>query len=157
MTTAEKFVYKLIQLGYHVSCAESCTGGKLAAALVDIADASKVLDASIVTYANEAKMHYLGVSKDTLDTFGAVSEETAYEMAKGVAIANHAEVGLSVTGIAGPGGGTKEKPVGTVCFGFFINGTITTIRKQFGDLGRNAVRDASVSFALQQALELLSK
>ena len=102
-------------------------------------------------------MHYLGVSKDTLDTFGAVSEETAYEMAKGIAMANHAEVGLSVTGIAGPGGGTKEKPVGTVCFGFFINGTVTTIRKQFGDLGRNAVRDASVSFSLQQALELLSE
>ena len=78
MTTAEQFVYKLIELGYHVSCAESCTGGKLTAALVDVADASKVLDASIVTYANEAKMHYLGVSKDTLDTFGAVSEETAY-------------------------------------------------------------------------------
>lgn len=156
MTTAEQFVQKLIELGYHVSCSESCTGGKLTAALVDVADASKVLDASIITYANEAKIQYLGVSKDTLDTFGAVSEETAYEMAKGIANANHAEVGLSVTGIAGPGGGTNEKPVGTVCFGFSINGTVTTVRKQFGDLGRNVVRDASVEFALQQALELLS-
>lgn len=156
MTIAEQLVAQLIQKGYHVTCAESCTGGKLTSAIVDVADASKVLNASIVTYSNEAKIKYLGVSEKTLATHGAVSEETASEMAKGIALANHAEIGLSVTGTAGPGGGTKEKPVGTVCFGFFICGKVTTICKQFGDLGRNAVRDASVAFALEHVLSLLS-
>lgn len=156
MTIAERFVAQLIQRGYHVSCAESCTGGKLTGAIVDVADASKVLDASIITYSNEAKMQYLGVSEKTLTTYGAVSEETAYEMAEGIARANHAEIGLSVTGIAGPGGGTREKPVGTVCFGFCICGKVTTVCRQFGDLGRNTVRDASVTFALEYALSLFA-
>lgn len=156
MTIAEQLVAQLIEKGYHISCAESCTGGKLTGAIVDVADASKILNASIVTYSNEAKMKYLGVSKETLTTYGAVSEETAYEMAKGIANINDAEIGLSITGTAGPGGGTKEKPVGTVCFGFSVCGNVTTICKHFGDLGRNAVRDASVAFALQHTLSLLA-
>ncbi len=155
MTVAEQFVKSLIEKNYHVSCAESCTGGKVTGAIVDVPDASKVLDASIVTYSNEAKMHYLGVKAETLETFGAVSEETAREMAEGVAKKNHAQIGLSVTGTAGPGGGTKEKPVGTVCFGFYINGVLFTERKQFGDLGRNQVREKSVAFVLEKALELI--
>lgn len=156
MTIAEQFVSKLIKKGYHVSCAESCTGGKLTGAIVDVADASKVLNASIITYSNEAKMHYLGVSEKTLASYGAVSEQTAYEMAEGIAHANQAEIGLSITGTAGPGGGTPEKPVGTVCFGFYVCGKVTTVCKHFGDLGRNAVRDASVAFALEHALSLLA-
>lgn len=156
MTTAEQLVQRLNELNYHISCAESCTGGKLTGSIVDVADASKVLDASIVTYANEAKMHYLGVKSATLEQHGAVSEETAREMALGIAKSNHAEIGVSVTGIAGPGGGTPEKPVGTVCFGFSINGAVSSVRKEFGDLGRNQVRDASVDFALSHVLTLLS-
>ena len=155
MTTAQQLVQLLIEKGYHISCAESCTGGKLAGAIVDVADASKVLDASIVTYANEAKMQYLGVKEETLQQFGAVSEETAREMAQGIARVNCAQVGISVTGTAGPGGGTKEKPVGTVCFGFCMDGDTTTVRQEFGNLGRNQVRDASVQFALKHCLELL--
>ena len=151
----QQLVNKLIEKGYHISCAESCTGGKVTAAIVDVADASKVLNASIVTYSNEAKMHYLNVSASTLEQYGAVSEETAYEMAKGIANANQAEVGVGVTGIAGPGGGTKEKPVGMVCFGFYINGKVTTVTKQFGEIGRNEVRDASVEFVLDKLLEML--
>ncbi len=157
MTIAEQFVMCLIEKGYHVSCAESCTGGKLTGAIVDVADASRILDASIVTYSNEAKIKYLGVKEETLEAFGAVSEETAREMAEGIARKNNAQIGLSVTGTAGPGGGTKEKPVGTVCFGFYINGKIYTERKQFGNLGRNIVREKSVSFALEKALELLNE
>lgn len=157
MTIAERFVMCLIEKGYHVSCAESCTGGKLTGAIVDVADASRILDASIVTYSNEAKIKYLGVKEETLEAFGAVSEETAREMAEGIARKNNAQIGLSVTGTAGPGGGTKEKPVGTVCFGFYINGKIYTERKQFGNLGRNIVREKSVSFALEKALELLNE
>lgn len=155
MTKAEQLVDLLLKKNYRISCAESCTGGKLTAAIVDVADASKVLDASIVTYANEAKEKYVGVERDTLLKFGAVSEETAAEMAKGISKENEAHVGVSVTGIAGPGGGTKEKPVGTVCFGFCINGNTITKTKHFGDLGRNVVRDASVAYALDTLLEIL--
>ena len=114
MNKQEILVKKLIEKKYTISFAESCTGGKMAATIVDVADASKVLNASFVTYANAAKMKYVNVSKETLDTLGAVSEQTAKEMAEGVAKANQANVGVGITGIAGPTGGTVEKPVGTV-------------------------------------------
>lgn len=155
MTNAEKLVNILIEKGYRISCAESCTGGKLTGAIVDVADASRVLDASIVTYSNEAKIKYLGVKKETLARYGAVSEETAREMALGIAKANLAQIGVGVTGLAGPGGGTKDKPVGMVCFGFFISGEITTVTKQFGDIGRNQVREKSVEFVLETLIEML--
>lgn len=156
MTNAEKLVTILIEKGYHISCAESCTGGKLTGAIVDVADASKVLEAGIVTYSNEAKIRYLGVKKETLTKYGAVSEETAREMALGIAKANLAQIGVGVTGLAGPGGGTKDKPVGMVCFGFFLSGEITTVTKQFGDIGRNQVREKSVEFVLESLIEMLS-
>ena len=155
MTVAEELVKKLIEKNYSISCAESCTGGKLTGSIVDVADASKVLQASVVTYSNEAKQQYLEVSEDTLRQFGAVSEETAREMAIGIAKNNDAQIGVSVTGTAGPGGGTKEKPVGTVCFGFYVNGVVKTVRKQFGDIGHNNVRDASVKYALETVLSML--
>lgn len=157
MTKAEKLVSILIEKEYRISCAESCTGGRLTGTIVDVADASKVLDASIVTYSNEAKVRYLGVKKETLAKYGAVSEETAWEMAVGIAKANVAQVGVGVTGLAGPGGGTKEKPVGMVCFGFYISGEITTITKQFGDIGRNQVREKCVDYVLETLIEMLEK
>ncbi|MBQ3601823.1 MAG: CinA family protein [Lachnospiraceae bacterium] len=156
MKKAEEVIKKLIEKNYFISCAESCTGGKVTAALVDVPDASKVLGAGVITYSNEAKMKYLQVKKDTLDKYGAVSEETAREMAEGIAKVNQAQVGVSVTGVAGPGGGTPEKPVGMVCFGFSICGKVTTFIKQFGNLGRNQVRDASVRFVLEKLIELLA-
>ena len=157
MKIAEQLVELLIEKGYHISCAESCTGGKVTGAIVDVPDASKVLEASIVTYSNEAKMHYLQVKEETLAQNGALSSQTAQEMAVGIATVNHAQVGIAVTGTAGPGGGTVEKPVGTVWFGFYINGTVITEKKQFGEIGRNAVRDASVAFVLERTLELLKE
>ena len=144
--TAEQVVNKLIHHGWTISFAESCTGGLAAARLVDIPNASRVLDASIVTYANEAKTHFLGVSPQTLEAHGAVSEETAREMAEGICRAAGAEVGVAVSGIAGPSGGTAEKPVGTVCFGFCINGITKTVTRRFGALGRRQVREAAVDF-----------
>ena len=100
--------------GWTISFAESCTAGLAAAHLVDIPSASNVFNASFVTYANEAKMKYLGVDEKTIETFGVVSEEVAGEMARGCAKANEAEVGVGISGVAGPGGGTPETPVGTV-------------------------------------------
>ena len=145
----QSVVNKLIEKKYHISFAESCTGGLATAALVSVADASKVLDVSFVTYANEAKMKYLGVQENTIDQFGVVSEEVAYQMAEGVAKEAGSEVGVGITGVAGPGGGTKDKPVGMVCFGFYINGEVTTYTMQFGEIGRNEVREASVKFVYE--------
>lgn len=155
MALEEQVVDKLIENDYHISFAESCTGGLCCGILVNVTNASKVLDMSFVTYANEAKMKLLGVQADTILTNGVVSEEVAYEMAEGVARVAESEIGVGITGVAGPGGGTEKKPVGMVCFGFYINGKTVTYTKQFGEIGRNQVRKSSVEFVYQTLLELL--
>lgn len=155
MALEEQVVEKLIEKGYHISFAESCTGGLCCGNLVNVTNASKVLDMSFVTYANEAKMLLLGVKADTILSNGVVSEEVAYEMAEGVAKAAKSEVGVGVTGVAGPGGGTEKKPVGMVCFGFSVNGNVTTFTEQFGEIGRNQVRKSSIEFVFEKLLELL--
>lgn len=155
MALEEQVVDKLIEKGYHISFAESCTGGLCCGNLVNVTNASKVLDVSFVTYANEAKINFIGVSADTILAHGVVSEEVAYEMAKGVAEAAKSEIGVGITGVAGPGGGTAKKPVGMVCFGFYVNGDVTTYTMQFGEIGRNQVRKSSVEFVFQKLLELL--
>lgn len=155
MALEEQVVEKLMERGYHISFAESCTGGLCCGNLVNVTNASKVLDMSFVTYANEAKMALLGVKADTILSNGVVSEEVAYEMAKGAAKAAKSEVGVGVTGVAGPGGGTEKKPVGMVCFGFSVNGNVTTFTEQFGEIGRNQVRKSSVEFVFKKLLELI--
>ncbi len=132
--------------GWTISFAESCTAGLAAAHLVDIPSASNVFNASFVTYSNEAKVKYLGVSEETIEQKGVVSEEVAIQMASGTARANGAQVGVGITGIAGPTGGTELKPVGMVCFGFYIDGRTMSATKKFGDAGRDAVRIASVEY-----------
>lgn len=155
MALEEELVERLIEKNLKISFAESCTGGLCCGTLVNVKNASKVLDMSFVTYANEAKIKLLGVKADTILTNGVVSEEVAYEMAEGAAKAAGSEVGVGVTGVAGPGGGTAKKPVGMVCFGFCINGKTVTYTKQFGEIGRNQVRKSSVEFVFQTLLELL--
>lgn len=149
-------VEQLIQKGFHIAFAESCTGGLLCGRVVDVPNASAVLDCSFVTYANEAKMKYLGVREESIAEYGVVSEVVAGQMAQGVAKEAQAQVGVATSGIAGPTGGSKIKPVGMVCFGFWINGRLTTVTKQFGDIGRNRVREAAVQYALEKLYELLS-
>ena len=155
MALEEQVVEKLIEKDYHISFAESCTGGLCCGTLVNVTNASKVLDVSFVTYANEAKIKWLGVNADTILTNGVVSEAVAGEMAEGVARTAKSNVGVGITGVAGPGGGTAKKPVGMVCFGFCINGEIKTYTEQFGEIGRNQVRKSSVEFVFQKLLELL--
>ena len=155
MSTEEKVVKLLIEKGYHISFAESCTAGLCSARLVNVADASKVLDVSFTTYANEAKIKYLGVREETIKRVGVVSEEVAFEMAQGVAEEANSEVGVGVTGIAGPTGGTDKKPVGTVCFGFCINGDVKTYTKHFGNIGRQNVRNASTDFVFETLYDLI--
>ena len=157
MTKAEKLVSLLAERGWHISFAESCTGGLAAAGIVDVASASSVFNASFVTYANEAKIRYVGVSPETISLHGVVSKEVAGEMAKGVAIETESEVGVGISGIAGPTGGTDKKPVGMVCFGFCIDGEVFTATRLFGDIGRGEVRKASVDFVYDTLLEKLDK
>ena len=124
--TLEKVVVeKLIALKKTIATAESCTGGLVAATLVNYPGVSEVFMQGIVSYSNEAKMQRLGVKKETLDKFGAVSKEVAMEMAEGVAKTAGTNVGVSSTGIAGPGGGSEDKPVGLVYIGFYIDGDIS--------------------------------
>ena len=111
---ATKIIEKCIEKRYTIAAAESCTGGQLIAALIAVSGASAVIEVSFVTYNNDAKVQYAHVQPKTLKTHGAVSSETANEMAQGVAKEANATIGVAITGIAGPTGGTKEKPVGTV-------------------------------------------
>ena len=152
--SAEQLVNILIEKNYKIASAESLTGGLFASEIVSVANASKVLDASIVTYSNESKEKYCNVSHETLANFGAVSEETAGEMAIGIAKECDSNIGVSFSGIAGPTGATPNKPVGTVCFGFYINGALITITKHF-DGNRTEVRTASVNFAIEYLINLL--
>lgn len=155
MALEEQLVDKLLEKNYKISFAESCTGGLCCGTLVNVTNASKVLDMSFVTYSNESKMKLIGVKADTILANGVVSEEVAYEMAEGVAATAGSEIGVGITGIAGPGGGTDKKPVGMVCFGFCVNGKTTTFTKQFGEIGRNQVRKSSVEFVFQTLIEMI--
>ena len=137
---AKELINKLIDKKLKISTAESCTGGLLSAMLTDVPGASEVIDECIVTYANSAKIRELKVSEETLNTEGAVSYDTAYQMAKGICEHTKADVGVGITGIAGPGGGTKDKPVGTVFVGINIKSDIEVFEFHFsGD--RQEVRN----------------
>ena len=151
----EKLVRLLMEKGYRICCAESCTGGMLSSAIVDVANASSVVDMGFVTYANEAKIKLLGVNTDTIDKFGVVSEAVAGQMANGAAKTSGAQVGVGISGIAGPTGGSDKKPVGTVCFGFYITGKTVTKTMYFGNLGRTQVRMAACNFAIDTLISLL--
>ena len=135
--------------GLKVATAESCTGGLVAGALTDIAGSSDVFDRGFVTYSNEAKQQMLGVSSETLRDHGAVSRQTAQEMARGAIAHSNAQLAVAITGIAGPGGGSKDKPVGLVQFAAASrSGALTDSEMRYGDIGRSAVRRASVLQAL---------
>ena len=134
--------------------AESCTGGWAAQAVTAIAGSSAWFERGFVTYSNEAKQELLGVSKRTLKKFGAVSEETAREMARGALRRSRGSIALAVTGVAGPGGGSRAKPVGMVCFGWATGRSVwsETLRLKGN---RDAVRRRSVAHALRGVLKLL--
>jgi nicotinamide-nucleotide amidase len=134
--------------GYRIATAESCTGGMVAAALTDIAGSSDVVDCGFVTYSNASKIAMLGVSAETLAAYGAVSEQVAQEMAEGALTQSCADLAVSTTGIAGPGG-SEFKPEGRVCFALAQKGKPTTTETvEFGAKGRAAVRKAARDHAL---------
>jgi nicotinamide-nucleotide amidase len=150
---AERVIAENRALGRKVVVAESCTGGLVAAALTEVPGSSAVLDRGYVTYSNEAKMEMLGVSPDIIDAFGAVSVACVYAMAQGALERSRADVAVAISGVAGPGGGSAEKPVGTVVFAKLVRGQAQpeAEHKVFAETTRAGVRlQATLS-----ALELL--
>ncbi|WP_040820121.1 CinA family protein [Thalassobium sp. R2A62] len=137
-----------------IATAESCTGGMVSAAITDIAGSSSIFDRGFVTYTNRAKTKMLGVSPETLAAYGAVSEETAAEMAKGAIAHSDASLAVAITGIAGPGG-SDHKPEGRVCFGIAQRDQIQTSTVEFGSLGRANVRMAACDYTLDLLLGAL--
>ncbi len=138
-----------------ITTAESCTGGLLAGAITEAAGASDIFQRGVITYSNAAKIEMLGVLTETLDAFGAVSEQVAAQMAQGALARAEADLALSVTGIAGPGG-SEHKPEGRVCFGLVLRDVQTiTETVEFGAIGRTQVRAASVGHALKMAIAAL--
>jgi len=130
--------------GRCVTVAESCTGGLVSAALTEVPGSSDVFDGGFVTYSNEAKVAMLGISLEVIETFGAVSIAVAWAMARGALARSRADVAVAITGIAGPGGGSDRKPVGTVVFAQARRGgnpdEVAAEKKEFGDLGRGGIR-----------------
>lgn len=154
-TSLDEVVSKiLVEKNLKIAVAESCTGGMVSASLINYAGISSVFMEGLITYSNEAKMERLGVKKETLDKFGAVSEETAIEMAQGVCKKFNTNVGVSTTGVAGPGGGTDEKPVGLVYIGVCINGK-TKVKKLNLSGNRFKVRQRAAKEALNELRILL--
>ena len=140
----------LLDKNITISCAESCTGGLFAGTLINTDGISKVFDRGIVTYSNEAKIKELGVKAETLDTFGAVSPETAAEMAEGIRAKTGTNMAVSVTGIAGPGGGSADKPVGLVYIGIAYDGKTDVVKTQMRNVTRNWNRNYAVLTMLHE-------
>ncbi|MDR6146564.1 MULTISPECIES: CinA family protein [unclassified Sphingomonas] len=153
---AERVVVANRAIGRRVALAESCTGGLVSAALTEIPGSSDVVEAGFVTYSNQAKIKLLNVSPDMIDTFGAVSTATAWAMAQGALAASEADIAVAITGVAGPGGGTAKKPVGTVVFAQALRDgdpeEIKAERHEFGEIGRGAIRLQAALLALELLL-----
>ena len=147
ITLEEVLVESLAEKKYTIAAAESCTGGMFTGRLVNVPGASDILNESFITYSNEAKMKYLGVKEETLNTVGAVSEETAVQMAEGAAKAADADVGVGITGLAGPGGATEDKKPGLVYIGVCVHGK-TKVKKYQLKGDRQKVRQVTVSRAM---------
>lgn len=152
---ARQIIADFTPRGFMVSTAESCTGGLIAGSLTEIAGSSAVVDRGFVTYTNQAKMDMLGVGAETLTTFGAVSRQTALQMAHGALFRSRADFAVAVTGIAGPGGGSADKPVGLVHLAAKSRGgKILHHEKRYGEIGRTEIRLATVKTALEMLVAL---
>ena len=148
---------QLLQQNKMLTTAESCTGGGIAYAITEIPGSSEWFERGFVTYSNLAKQEQLGVAHELLGRFGAVSEQAAAAMAQGALQHSHADFSVAVTGIAGPGGGTKEKPVGTVCFGWGRRGETARTTRIVFEGNRQQVRELSILTALQGLVDLVEQ
>jgi nicotinamide-nucleotide amidase len=152
---AQALAEHLNREGMMLAAAESCTGGWVAKVCTDLAGSSSWFERGFVTYSNESKQEMLGVSGETLERFGAVSEQTVAEMAMGALARSHAQLAVAISGIAGPGGGSAQKPVGTVCFAWARSGVGTVVERLCFEGDREQVRRQAVAHALQGAVQQL--
>ena len=146
---AKKLTDLLTSKSMTIAVAESCTGGSLSNSLTSIPGASSYFNCGFVTYSNESKINMLNVNPQSIELFGAVSEKVAYEMAMGAGQNSKSDLAISVTGIAGPSGGTPEKPIGMVCFGFNVKGNVSTTTQFFSGV-RSEIVAESITFALTE-------
>ena len=151
---AKKLTELLTSKNMSIAIAESCTGGSLSSSLTSIPGASSYFNCGFITYSNESKINMLNVDSQTIELFGAVSEKVAYEMAMGAGQNSKSHLAISVTGIAGPSGGTPEKPVGMVCFGFYVDGNVTTMTQFFSGV-RSEIVSESIAFALTELTSII--
>ncbi len=156
MTSAEQLVNLLLTKKLKISAAESCTGGMFISKLIDIPGTSVIIGASYVTYSVDAKINTVGVKAETIERFGVVSENTALEMAVGAKNSAKSDIGVGITGFAGPFRDDDDPDAGKVCFGFSINGKTVTSTKCFGNIGRNAVRELSCIYAIDTLIKLIN-
>ena len=156
MTLADRLLDRAKTKGLVIATAESCTGGLISGAITEVAGSSAIFDRGFVTYTNAAKIAMLGVAQGTLDLHGAVSEPVAAAMALGALARSDAQIAVSVTGIAGPGG-TEHKPEGRACFGLAMLGRVQTGTVDFGAIGRANVRAATVDHALHLLLKAVEE
>ena len=156
MSNVAKIIDALRVKSWNIATAESCTGGMVAAAITDVAGSSDVFDRGFVTYSNSAKSEMLGVVASLIERHGAVSSQVAKAMAEGALLFSKAQISIAITGVAGPGGGSAEKPVGLVHFATAAYGLPTVHSEmRFGDIGRSDVRARARDFALQLVLDQL--
>lgn len=152
---AETIIRTLAARGEMIVAAESCTGGLISGALTEIPGSSQAVFGGFVAYDNRAKVEMIGVSADLIEKHGAVSGQVAGAMAEGALRTAGVDIAIAVTGIAGPGGGSADKPVGLVHFGCATKAGTTIRERRFGDIGRHAIREAAVGVALDMVLESL--
>ena len=152
---ALKVIDKLIEKNWTISFAESCTGGLLATTFVEVPNASKVFNESFVTYSDESKIIRLGVNKETIEKHTVYSKEVADEMAINVAKTTNSNVGIGISGIAGPSGGTIDNPVGTVYISIVINNKLYSYKEYYEKQTRNEVRNSTVEFVINKLNELI--
>ena len=154
---SQKLGEALFEKGWVLSTAESCTGGGVATSITDVAGSSAWFDRAYITYSNQSKVDMLGVREETLESFGAVSEPIVTEMVLGALERSNASIAVSISGIAGPGGGTAEKPVGTVCFGFASSNGWLCAETCFFQGDRKQIREQAVNHALRSLLSFLTR
>ncbi|MBO5396969.1 MAG: CinA family protein [Clostridia bacterium] len=155
MTDVEQLVSLLFEKKLKISAAESCTGGMFISKLIDIPGTSDIIGASYITYSDDAKINTVGVKAETIEKFGVVSENTALEMAVGAMNTAKSDIGVGITGFAGPSDDDNDPDAGKVCFGFALKGKTVSSTKHFGNIGRNAVRELSCIYAIDTLIKLI--
>ncbi len=156
MKRARRLVELLREKGLKISAAESCTGGLFSKKITDIPGSSDVIDVSIVTYANDAKIKFLGVDPEIVEMYGVVTESVAKQMARGAANLMGADIGVGITGIAGPGGGSRDKPVGLVCTSIYFNGMDFPCEMNFSG-SREEIREKTANAMLENVVWLIER